>query len=91
MANLHITDSYSYSKREFGEVLDCYSLNPAYGELFRNRSMFSLKTEWATHNALYGLGTRREQTKDVDLNYPQKLWEKLVYPVAGCLVWPFIK
>ena len=60
-------------------------------EVFRFRTPFSIKTEWATHNALYALGIRREQTKDLDLNYPQKVWERLAYPFVGCIVWLFIK
>lgn len=91
MANIHISDSYLTPKADFDKVLNAYSKRHPGNEVFRFRSRFSLKTEWATHNALYGLGIRREQTKDLDLNYPQKVWERLAYPLIGCVVWPFIK
>lgn len=91
MANIHIPDSYLIPKADFDKVLaTCKKRHPG-NEVFRFRSPLSLKTEWATHNALYALGIRREQTKDLDLNYPQKVWERLAYPLIGCVVWPFIK
>ena len=91
MASIHIQDSCYISKRDFSQVLDWYEYRHPGNPVFKKRSRFSLKTEWATHNALYDLGIRREQTASVDLNYPQKIWERLVYPMAGCLVWLFIK
>ena len=90
MANIHIGDSYRASKRDFGHILDWYKDRYPKSEVWK-RSYFSLKTEWATHNALYALGVKRERTKDVDLNYPQKIWVRVAYTITGCLVWPFIK
>lgn len=91
MANIHIPDSYLTPKADFDKVLAAYKKRHPGNEVFRFRTPFSIKTEWATHNALYALGIRREQTKDLDLNYPQKVWERLAYPFIGCVVWPFIK
>lgn len=33
-----------------------------------NRSMESMRVEWAIHNILYNMGIERNRTKDVDLN-----------------------
>lgn len=95
--NIHIEDSYAVSKKDFEKVLadrewEAYEhcIESEIG-VFENRSKFSLKTEWAAHNACYALGIERERTKDVDLQIPQKWYEKIGYPVVGCLVWLFIK
>lgn len=94
--NIHITDSYKISKREFHNVL----INREYEahwhnieseiQVFEHRSRFSLKMEWAVHNFLYAIGYKRAQTKDADLDYPcdKPEW---IYCVLGCLVWIFIK
>ena len=95
--NIHIEDSYKISKWDFDCTLrDIHweALRGGYESkliVFYNRSYFSLKMEWTVHNALYNLGIERERTKDVDLNYPQKLWEKILYPIGGILTWLFIK
>lgn len=53
------------------------------------RSFFSLKMEWICHNFLYGIGYKRNQTKDVDLDNPpdRPEWQ---YIVCGLLVWIFV-
>ena len=89
MANIHIANSWNVPKRQFGYYLDLLRKELPESSVWK-RSYFSLKTEWATHNALYFLGIRRLQTISVDLNHPQKLWEKILYPIVGCVVWPFI-
>lgn len=89
-SNIHIVDSYKVSKHRFESVLATYTEEQAV-EVKAHRSLFSLKMEWATHNFLYNLGAKRERTKDVDLNYPQKLWEKVAYPILGIFAWLFVK
>ena len=95
--NIHITDSYKVSKQYFCDTLDKRESNAeAKGiteelEVFRNRSRFSLETEWACHNFLYALGIAQERTKDVDLDYPQKWYLRIAYTVGWVLVWLFIK
>lgn len=88
--NLHIEDSYQVGKRSMDVVL-CHikAIDNEKPSKVWNRSIFSLKMEWAVHNALYALHLFRKQTKDVDLNYPNK-WEWL-YNIIGCLVWVFVK
>ena len=87
--NLHIADSCLVPKKRFRrELVRIEGRNP--DSLVWKRSKCSMMLEWAVHNALYDIGYAKERTKDVDLNYPQKLWEKVVYPILGCLFWPFI-
>lgn len=87
--NLHIEDSYKVRKKEMGVILEHIKMTATTPSLVWNRTMFSLRMEWAVHNALYALGLFRSRTKDVDLNFPNK-WEWL-YKIVGCLVWLFIK
>ena len=56
-----------------------------------NRSIKSLKLEWAAHNAFHALGIWRSKTAHADLNWPQGWLTRVGYAVAGVVVWPFIK
>lgn len=88
MANIHIPDSYKVSKHSFKAVLATY-VDIEATEVKAHRSLYSLKCEWAVHNALHSLGLWKERTKDVDLNYPCKwAW---AYVIIGTIVMPFIK
>ena len=88
--NLHLVDSAFCSKHRFWkELADIYVKNKEC--LVFSRSINSLMNEWATHNALYALGIFKSHTIDVDLNYPQRWWERLGYWLVGNIVWPFIK
>lgn len=90
--NLHIEDSYQVPKKDFAKDIDIVREGLSWIESeVRKRSMFSLTTEWACHNFLYRLGICRSRTKDVDLNHPQKIWEKVVYPIFGSIAYIFIK
>lgn len=89
--NVHIEDSYAVRGRDFGSVLS--EIEEKEGKrtvVFENRSMFSLKMEWAVHNFLYKINYKRPQTKDVDLDDPSDHPEWL-YEILGCLVWIFIR
>lgn len=86
--NLHIEDSWQVSKRVMDSHLNLFKQRHPDSGVWQ-RSMFSLKMEWAVHNALYALGLFRNHTKDVDLNYPNK-WEWL-YKIIGVLVWLFVR
>lgn len=86
---LTIFDSAFVPKYRF--VRELVAIRNLHGErpIFQ-RSLDSLRYEWAAHNALYGLGIAKSRTKDVDLEYPQSFFWKLVYGVFGRLVWLFI-
>lgn len=94
--NVHIADSYKVSKRDFAFTLEQRERRARQQGItseipvFDNRSKFSLKMEWAVHNFLYALHIRREQTKDVDLDYPCDKPEWL-YCTLGIFAWIFIK
>ncbi|MBQ0053516.1 MAG: hypothetical protein KBS89_03555 [Bacteroidales bacterium] len=88
--NIHIEDSAEVSKDCFGAVFVKLSQDYPDCEIW-NRSRRSLILEWSAHNFLYTLHIARSHTKDVDLNYPQKLWEKILYPIVGGIGWIFIQ
>jgi len=88
--NICIPDSYRISKKDFDSVLDEIEEEKP-SAVFKYRSRKSLKLEWATHNGLYNLGLWRSRTKDVDLEYPQSWYHKIIYWILGNLFWLFIK
>lgn len=89
-SNLKILDSYKVSKKDFEKELnDIKSAEPDYA--IWARSISGMKKEWATHNWCYRHGIKPSSTKDVDLNYPQKWYERIAYACVGTIVWPFIK
>lgn len=87
--NVHIQASHEVSKDYFGAVLVMLAEQHPDCEVW-NRSGRSLILEWAAHNYLYRLHIARSRTKNADLNYPQKLWEKILYPIVGGIGWIFI-
>lgn len=86
--NIHIDESHKESKRYFAPAL-VWIKEQHPGLNVWNRSMKSLQREWATHNLLYAIDFRRDQTGSVDLDYPcdKPEW---VYNVLGFIAWLFI-
>ena len=88
--NIQLKSSFEVRKEDFERELtairDLHPDCPVW-----NRSMRSLKREWAAHNAFHALGLIRKQTADTDLNYPQPWYIRLGYFLIGTVVWPFIK
>ena len=88
--NIQLKSSFAISKEDFerelaairGQHPDC---------LVWNRSIDSLKREWAAHNAFHALGLVRKQTADTDLNWPQPWFIRLGYDLLGRIAWLFIK
>ena len=77
-------------KEDFeGVLLTIRELYP--DSLVWNRSIKSLKHEWAAHNAFHALGIARRKTADADLNWPQPWLIRSGYAIIGTIVWPFIK
>lgn len=88
--NIQLKSSFEISKVDFERELE--AIREEHPEcLVWNRSMGSLKREWAAHNAFHALGLVRRQTADTDLNWPQPWYVRLGYAVTGTLVKPFIK
>lgn len=88
--NIQLKSSFEISKVDFERELE--AIREEHPDcLVWNRSMGSLKREWAAHNAFHALGLVRKQTADTDLNWPQPWYVRLGYAVAGTLLKPFIK
>ena len=88
--NIHLESSFKVHKKAFeSELLAMREQHP--DSLVWNRTIRSLKREWATHNAFYALGIFRERTAHMDLNWPQGRLFRIGYALIGTLVWPFIK
>ena len=88
--NIHMESSFEISKEDFESELK--TLREQYPDsLVWNRSMDSLKREWAAHNALHAIGIARKQTAHADLNWPQHWLIRLGYAIIGTTAWPFIK
>ena len=88
--NIQLKSSYDVRKEDFERELE--AIREQHPDcLVWNRSMESLKREWAAHNAFHALGLVRKQTADTDLNWPQPWYVRLGYAVVGTLVKPFIK
>ncbi len=88
--NIHMESSFKVSKDDFENELK--TLREQYPDsLVWNRSIKSLKHEWAAHNAFHALGIARRQTAHADLNWPQPWLIRLGYAIIGTIVWPFIK
>ena len=88
--NIRLKSSFEVSKDDFErELLAIREQHP--DSLVWNRSIDSLKREWAVHNAFHSLGLMRRQTAHTDLNWPQKWYIRMGYAVASTIAWPFIK
>ena len=88
--NIQLKSSFKVKKDDFErELLAMREEHPEC--LVWNRSLKSLKLEWAAHNAFHALGILRRKTADTDLNWPQGWLTRVGYAVAGWAVWPFIR
>lgn len=89
--NIHIYDSWIYSKFGFQDRLELIEQEHPECQVFYYRSYWHMKMEWATHSFLYNLGYKPDETSNVDLNYPQKWYVKVLYALTGPLAWVFIR
>lgn len=83
--NIHIKNSYLINKKKemkdfINYIRSLYTIEQCAPLC---RSNFSLCCEWKAHNRLYHLGIYPLRTKSVDLNYPQRWYEKLGYFILG--------
>lgn len=88
--NIQVKDSYKIDKMDFDNLLKLIRESCAWGHPTLNRSDYSLKMEMAVHNLCYKLRIAQSRTKDVDLNYPLPIIEKLTYNILGPIAWLFI-
>lgn len=89
--NIHIYDSWIYSKHGFQSRLELICRDHPECKVFDRRCFWSMKMEWATHNFLYMLGLWQDRTGDVDLDWPQKWYVAVAYAIAGPISWLFIR
>lgn len=88
--NLHLINSYKRSKRSFAPELKFIQFKHPKS-LVWNKGMFEMQMEWAVHNSCYALHIKRAETKDCDLNYPQRWWVRCAYIICGMISWIFIR
>ena len=87
--NIRLKSSFEVSKDDFErELAAIREQHP--DSLVWNRSIDSLKREWAVHNAFHALGVFRSRTAHMDLNWPQPWFVRLGYAIIGRIAWPFI-
>ena len=89
-SNIHLESSFEVSKEDFERELLAMRERHPESQVW-NRSIDSLKREWAAHNAFHALGILRSQTAHTDLNWPQPWFIRVAYDLIGKVVWPFIK
>lgn len=88
--NIQLKSSFKVKKDDFErELLAMREEHPEC--LVWNRSIKSLKLEWAAHNAFHALGILRRKTADTDLNWPQGWLTRVGYWIVGWVGWLFIK
>ncbi len=82
---VHITDSYTVKKRiVMKDVIK--DLKETYdATVLKERSTFGMVNEWVGHNNLYTLGLWESRTKDVDLEYPQAWYYKIIWFLLGLI------
>jgi hypothetical protein len=89
--NIHLTASFLVPKAAFERELKAMRERYPDSLVWKNRSILSLKLEWAAHNALYALNIFPKRTSNTDLNWPQGWIFRVGYALIGTVVWPFIK
>lgn len=88
---IHIYDSYIYGKSGFQSRLELIQENYPDCLVFKHRSFWHLKMEWAVHNFLFKLGLWRDRVGDVDLDWPLQKWYRgILYSILGPVAWLFI-
>ena len=88
--NIHLESSFKVSKEDFEKELVALRERHPESNVW-NRSIGSLKREWAVHNAFHAMGVVRKQAAHADLNWPQPWVIRVAYGLLGRVVWPFIK
>lgn len=88
--NIHLESSFKVRKEEFERELKALREQNPESQVW-NRSIDSLKREWAAHNAFHAMGVFRSRTAHMDLNWPQPWFIRLGYAIIGRIAWPFIK
>lgn len=79
---IKIIDSYTITDRsKMKEII--YAIQHAHSEIKFDRDYNLLISEWVAHNRMYKWGIRRDKTKDVDLEFEEKWYNKLIFKIIG--------
>ena len=79
---IKIIDSYTITDRsKMKEII--YAIQHAHPEIKFDRTYNLLVSEWVAHNRMYKWGIRRDKTKDVDLEFEEKWYNKLIFKIIG--------
>ncbi len=84
--NIHIDNSYRVRKRKDMKLILHYLRDNYTSWVLDYRSDNSLVHEWVGHNNLYVLGLFRSHTKDVDLEYPEEWYYKVIWWLLSRIV-----
>lgn len=88
--SVKLYDSCNVRKRDFDTILSWLKNDADILDRLHERTIPSMRYEWAAHNLAYILHIRRKNTKEVDLNYHQEWWMKMLYGIAGRAAMLFI-
>lgn len=75
---IKIIDSYKITDRDRMKQI-IYAIQYNHPEVKFNRDINDLVHEWVAHNKLYKWKIKRNMTKDVDLEYEEKWYYRLIY------------
>ena len=89
--NIHIYDSYIYSKDGFRSRLELIREKYPDCQVFNHRSLWHMEMEWAVHNFAFKMGWKVNETGSVDLNVHQAWYIKTMYAILGPIAWLFIE
>lgn len=89
--SLKLIDSYLVSKRNFSKkIAYIKKVQPGFS-LWFTRSERPIINEWASHNLAYLLHYRRNKTANVDFEFKQAWYNKLLYGIVGPIALLIIK
>lgn len=90
--NIHIEDSYRViyppdMKIILNDTIEFLNNNHISMDTpFNHRSTCSMVQEWVAHNNAYKLNFRPEQSRSVDLDWPQPWYTPILYFVCSIIV-----
>lgn len=80
---IQILNSYKIKYNEFKNILEeLIKENPDH-QVFVNRNRYGLLMEFSVHNFLYKFGFFKLRTINLELEYPIKLKNDIIYKIIG--------
>ena len=79
---IKIIDSYKITdKSKMKEII--YAILYIHPEIKFDRDYDLLVSEWVAHNRMYKWGIKKDKTKDVDLEFKERWYNKLIFKIIG--------